>query len=166
MLGGTWAQHQTALFWSKNAQSGLLGSTVAPHSRPRQKDQVDHNTRTTFFFLIDGRTSCQLSASFSRLLKPPLRSNSPTFLYISRLSLARKTLDGFESASSTRYPLGTSPSTSTMAETAAPVKPQVQAQATVAESHARPTRPDEKAFNEALVKAEKDHEASMDRLVR
>ncbi|KHN94177.1 uncharacterized protein MAM_07914 [Metarhizium album ARSEF 1941] len=47
-----------------------------------------------------------------------------------------------------------------MAETAAPVKPQ----APVAESQARPTRPDEKVFNEALAKAEKEHKASMDRL--
>ncbi|KAK8932120.1 hypothetical protein H634G_04603 [Metarhizium anisopliae BRIP 53293] len=49
-----------------------------------------------------------------------------------------------------------------MAEAAAPVKPQAQAPA--AESQARPTRPDEKAFNESLAKAEKDHKASMDRL--
>ncbi|KID79162.1 uncharacterized protein G6M90_00g022540 [Metarhizium brunneum] len=47
-----------------------------------------------------------------------------------------------------------------MAEAAAPVKPQ----APTAESQARPTRPDEKTFNEALAKAEKDHKASMDRL--
>lgn len=48
-----------------------------------------------------------------------------------------------------------------MAETAASAK--AQAPAADAQS-ARPTRPDEKAFNEALVKAEKDHKASMDRL--
>ncbi|GAB0137396.1 hypothetical protein EsDP_00005661 [Epichloe bromicola] len=46
-----------------------------------------------------------------------------------------------------------------MAETAASAKaPAADAQ------NARPTRPDEKAFNEALAKAEKDHKASMDRL--
>lgn len=46
-----------------------------------------------------------------------------------------------------------------MAETAASAK------APAADAlNARPTRPDEKAFNEALAKAEKDHKASMDRL--
>ncbi|QPG94939.1 hypothetical protein C2857_007365 [Epichloe festucae Fl1] len=46
-----------------------------------------------------------------------------------------------------------------MADTAASAKaPAADAQ------NARPTRPDEKAFNEALAKAEKDHKASMDRL--
>lgn len=131
-----------------------------------QKDQLTTSPEPHFFFL-DGRTSCQLSASSSLTLDPPLfllPSNSPTFQYNSRLLLARKTLDGFESASSTRYSFGISLSTSTMAEAAAPVKPQAQAPA--AESQARPTRPDEKAFNESLAKAEKDHKASMDRLVR
>ncbi|KAK2595307.1 multicopy suppressor of BFA (Brefeldin A) [Conoideocrella luteorostrata] len=47
-----------------------------------------------------------------------------------------------------------------MAETAAPVK----APAAETSQAVRPTRPDEKAFNEALVKAEKEHKASMDRL--
>lgn len=50
-----------------------------------------------------------------------------------------------------------------MAESAAPVKSDAQAPAV--ESQGRPTRPDEKVFNEALAKAEKDHKASMDRLV-
>ncbi|KAG5930236.1 hypothetical protein E4U42_002638 [Claviceps africana] len=46
-----------------------------------------------------------------------------------------------------------------MAETTASTKaPAADAQ------NARPTRPDEKAFNEALVKAEKAHKASMDQL--
>ncbi|KAG6267192.1 hypothetical protein E4U49_008309 [Claviceps purpurea] len=46
-----------------------------------------------------------------------------------------------------------------MAQTAAPAKaPAADAQ------NGRPTRPDEKAFNEALVKAEKAHKASMDQL--
>jgi hypothetical protein len=56
---------------------------------------------------------------------------------------------------------GTPLSTSTMAETAASPAP-----APAADAQARPTRPDEKAFNEALAKADKDHKASMDQLVR
>jgi hypothetical protein len=33
-------------------------------------------------------------------------------------------------------------------------------------SNTRPTRPDENAFKEQLAKAEKEHKASMDKLVR
>lgn len=98
-------------------------------------------------------------STFYLLTSPyPPYQTPPTFLYLLRPLLARTTLDGFTSASSTRYPFGTPLSTSTMAETAAPVK-------APAAEQARPTRPDEQAFNEALVKAEKEHKASMDRFV-
>lgn len=128
-----------------DASQQAAKASKAKIGRPKRPQYRNH----TFFFST--ATSCLLSTSIS--------STSP---YISNPLLARKTLDGFQSASSTRFSFGTSLSTSTMAETAAPVK----TQASAAESQARPTRPDEKAFNEALAKAEKDHKASMDRLVR
>lgn len=48
-----------------------------------------------------------------------------------------------------------------MAETATSPAP-----AAADKGHVRPAKPDENLFKEELAKAEKDHKASMDRLVR